>query len=227
MKQVKILLVEDEAVLAGIVKETLAMQGFNVTIAGNGVEGLKLFHSTQPDICILDIMMPRKDGLSLAVEIRAVNQHIPLIFLTAKSEVQDVIKGFDAGADDYVKKPFSIEELIMRIQALLKRSALRPAPADKYINIGSYQFDYQRQSLHHTTNTQHLSHREADILKMLSDNMHNITSRKEMLLHIWGDDSFFNARNMDVYITRIRRYLQNDDRIQIINIRGKGLKLIV
>ncbi|RAI97676.1 DNA-binding response OmpR family regulator [Chitinophaga skermanii] len=230
MEQVKVLLVEDENVLAGVVKETLAMKGFDVTIATNGVEGLQLFQLLQPSICIVDIMMPKKDGITLVTEIRAINDQIPLIFLTAKSEVQDVIKGFQVGADDYMKKPFSIEELIMRMQALLKRVQAKPTAKKsdtQYLLIGDYQFDYPRQTLHHPNGVQRLSQREADILKMLADNLHQITARKDMLMEIWGDDSFFNARNMDVYMTRMRKFLQYDERIQIVNVRGKGYKLIV
>lgn len=229
MKQpIRLLLVEDETVLAGVVKETLEMKGFEVIYAADGQEGWQLYRQHQPDVCVIDVMMPRKDGLTLVQDIRAIDTHTPLIFLTAKSEVQDVLKGFHAGADDYIKKPFSMEELILRTHALLKRT-LAPAtpPVNRQqIRLGGYLFDYPRQELHYGGEIRRLSQREADLLKMLADNVNNITSRKEMLLSIWGDDSFFNARNMDVYITRMRKYLQQDESIQIVNIRGRGFKLL-
>lgn len=228
-QQIRLLLVEDEAILAGVVKETLEMKGFEVIYAADGQEGWQLYRQHRPDVCVIDVMMPRKDGLTLVQEIRATDPHTPLIFLTAKSEVQDVLKGFHAGADDYIKKPFSMEELILRIHALLKRT-LTPvaAPASQgQIRLGSYLFDYPRQELHFGGEPQRLSQREADLLKMLADNANNITSRKEMLLSIWGDDSFFNARNMDVYITRMRKYLRHDATVQIVNVRGRGFKLLI
>ncbi|NML42081.1 response regulator transcription factor [Chitinophaga sp. G-6-1-13] len=228
-QQIRLLLVEDETVLAGVVKETLEMKGFEVIYAADGQEGWQLYRQHQPDVCVIDVMMPRKDGLTLVQEIRATDTHTPLIFLTAKSEVQDVLKGFHAGADDYIKKPFSMEELILRIHALLKRTLAPAAPAASQgqLRLGNYLFDYPRQELHYGGETRRLSQREADLLKMLADNVNNITSRKDMLLSIWGDDSFFNARNMDVYITRMRKYLQQDENIQIVNVRGRGFKLLV
>lgn len=225
---IRLLLIEDEAVLAGVVKETLEMKGFEVLYAADGIAGWQLYREHKPDVCVIDIMMPKKDGLTLVQDIRATDTHTPLIFLTAKSEVRDVLKGFHAGADDYIRKPFSMEELILRIHALLKRTRAQvPAsPASGQIYLGGYVFDHQRQELHYGGDVQRLSQREADVLKMLSDNLNNITSRKEMLLSIWGDDSFFNARNMDVYITRMRKYLRHDDNLQIVNVRGRGYKLL-
>lgn len=227
-QQIRLLLVEDETVLAGVVKETLEMKGFEVIYAADGQEGWQLYKQYGPDVCVIDVMMPRKDGLTLVQDIRAIDTHTPLIFLTAKSEVQDVLKGFHAGADDYIKKPFSMEELILRIHALLKRTLAPATPPShqQQIRLGGYVFDYPRQELHYNGETRRLSQREADLLKMLADNVNNITPRKDMLLSIWGDDSFFNARNMDVYITRMRKYLQQDENIQIVNIRGRGFKLL-
>ncbi|NLR57716.1 response regulator transcription factor [Chitinophaga polysaccharea] len=226
---IRLLLVEDEEVLAGVVAETLEMKGFAVAKAVNGVQGMELYHSFKPAICVVDVMMPKKDGITLVQEIRAIDNRIPLVFLTAKSEIQDVLKGFRAGADDYIKKPFSMEELILRIHALLKRSMVAPeqTPATGQFRLGEYVFDHSRQELHHGNGMQRLSQREADMLKILTDNIGNITSRKDMLMELWGDDSFFNARNMDVYITRLRKYLRFDNNIQIINIRARGFKLIV
>ncbi|HVI46419.1 MAG TPA: response regulator transcription factor [Chitinophaga sp.] len=228
-ERIRLLLVEDEAILAGVVKETLEMKGFDVTYAADGQDGWRLYSELKPDVCVIDIMMPKKDGLTLVQEIRAMDTRTPLIFLTAKSEIQDVLKGFHAGADDYIKKPFSMEELILRIHALLKRTREQPAAttqAPGHIRLGGFVFDYPRQELHYGGDIQRLSQREADILKMLADNLNNITSRKEMLLSLWGDDSFFNARNMDVYIARMRKYLRHDESIQIVNVRGRGYKLL-
>ncbi|TWF42909.1 DNA-binding response OmpR family regulator [Chitinophaga polysaccharea] len=226
---IRLLLVEDEEILAGVVAETLEMKGFAVATAFNGVEGLELYRSFKPAICVIDVMMPKKDGITLVQEIRTIDNKIPLVFLTAKSEIQDVLKGFRVGADDYIKKPFSMEELILRIHALLKRTMNTPeqASASGQCRLGEYLFDYSRQELHHGNGMQRLSQREADMLKMLTDNIGNITSRKDILIELWGDDSFFNARNMDVYITRLRKYLRFDSNIQIINVRARGFKLIV
>ena len=228
-QQIRLLLVEDEEILAGVVAETLEMKGFEVVKAFNGVQGLELYRTCRPDVCVIDVMMPKKDGITLVQEIRATDSKTPLIFLTAKGEIQDVLKGFRAGADDYIKKPFSMEELILRIHALLKRTMTAPEqlPVAGQLRLGEYVFDYSRQELHHGSGTQRLSQRETDILKMLADNLHNITSRKDILLELWGDDNFFNARNMDVYITRLRKYLRFDNNIQIINVRARGFKLIV
>ncbi len=227
-QNIRLLLVEDEEILAAVVKETLETSGFEVTLASNGVEGWNMYQSVKPDLCIVDVMMPKKDGLSLVTEIRAVDQGIPLILLTAKSEKLDVLKGFQAGADDYMKKPFSIEELIFRIHAILKRTMFSTKPlVAECIRIGSYTFDYNRLELRHENELKKLSQREADILKMLVDHANDITSRKEILMDLWGDDSFFNTRNMDVYISRLRKYLRHDQAVQIVNVRSRGLKLLL
>jgi len=225
--EVKLLLVEDEPILAGVVKETLEMKGFKVSHASNGLEGIDHFHRFNPDLCIIDIMMPQKDGLSLIEEIRSRDKHVPLIILTAKSEIQDVLKGFHAGADDYMKKPFSVEELLMRIQVLLKRTRAAGNVNPDLYYLGNYIFDPNRQELHFGGDVQRMSQREAEILKSLANHLNEITSRKEMLIELWGDDSFFNTRSMDVYITRLRKYLSQDVNVQIVNVRGRGYKLIV
>ncbi|WP_293309459.1 response regulator transcription factor [Pedobacter sp. UBA5917] len=224
--QIKLLLVEDEPVLAAIIKETLEMKGFEVAHAINGVDGATEFQRFKPDLCVIDIMMPQKDGLSLITEIRIANNHTPLIILTAKSETQDVLKGFNAGADDYIKKPFSMEELLMRIQVLIKRTKARQPVQNDQLYLGNYVFVPNRQELHYGGEVQRMSQREADILKRLATNLNQITERKEMLIELWGDDSFFNTRSMDVYITRLRKYLSHDANVQIVNIRGRGYKLI-
>jgi len=229
MKKIKLLLVEDEIVLAGVVKETLEANGFQISHAENGQQGWEQYLSFRPELCVVDIMMPRKDGLSLVKDIRSVDEQTPIIFLTAKSETQDVIKGLQTGADDYIKKPFSIEELILRIKTLLKRT--QPLQTSSNGNngiyfLGTYIFDYNRQELRHEKELVRLSLREADILKMLAEKPNVTTHRKNILLDLWGDDNFFNARNMDVYISKIRKYLQHDPSVQLINVRGLGYKLV-
>ncbi|MRG43755.1 response regulator [Chitinophaga sp. SYP-B3965] len=225
----RLLLVEDELVLASVIRETLELNGFKVACAANGKEGWELFRSFSPEVCVVDIMMPKKDGITLVEEIRMTDEEIPIIFLTAKTTTADVIRGLSVGADDYIKKPFSIEELMLRIQGLLRRSRIKQkkVTGNGIYQIGGYVFDSQRQELSFAGEAQRLSQRETDILKMLADHLNAITPRKAMLLNIWGDDGFFNARNMDVYITRIRKYLQLDTSVQIINVRSVGYKLIV
>lgn len=233
MKKIKLLLVEDEIVLAGVVKETLEANGFHISHAENGIQGWEQFLSFRPEICIVDVMMPKKDGIALVKDIRAVDEQTPVIFLTAKSETQDVIKGLQSGADDYIKKPFSLEELILRIRTLLKRTQLAmaniPAAPKAHSGVyllGSYTFDHNRQELRHKKEVIHLSLREADMLKMLAERPNATTHRKNILLELWGDDNFFNGRNMDVYISKIRKYLQHDPSVQLINVRGLGYKLV-
>ncbi|GAA0562915.1 response regulator transcription factor [Chitinophaga japonensis] len=228
MKKIKLLLVEDEVILAGVVKETLEMNGFHIRHAENGQQGWEQYLSFRPEVCIVDIMMPRKDGISLVKDIRAVDEQTPIIFLTAKSETQDVIKGLQTGADDYMKKPFSLEELILRIKTLLKRAGQATAAKNNtgIFLLGSYTFDHNRQELRHTKEHIRLSLREADILKMLAERPNATTHRRNILLELWGDDNFFNARNMDVYISKIRKYLQHDPSVQLVNVRGLGYKLV-
>jgi two-component system response regulator TrcR len=227
MNEIKVLLVEDEAVLAAVVKETLDARGFELTIASNGVEGWSFFNTNKPDVCVIDVMMPRKDGFSLVEDIRKVDTMVPIIFLTAKTQTADVIKGFEIGADDYMKKPFSMEELILRLKSLNRRRNLpEPVSAQATNQIGSLYFDHNRMELIDNGKTLNLSQREADLLKLLLDNKNNLLERKTALIKIWGEDNSFNARSMDVYITRLRKYLMNDGSVQILNIRGFGYKLI-
>lgn len=232
MKAIKVLLVEDEAVLASVVKETLDARGFELTIAANGVEGWCFFNNNKPDICVIDVMMPRKDGFSLAEDIRKVDQLTPIIFLTAKTQTADVIRGLEIGADDYMKKPFSMEELILRLKNLNRRSNLHELSntaslaADVKNTVGSFYFNYHRLELSTKEKSVSLSQREADLLNLLMENKNQLMDRKTALLKIWGDDNLFNARNMDVYITRLRKYLSADESVQILNVRGFGYKLI-
>lgn len=228
----RILLIEDEQQLGQIVKDSLEMRGFDMLYAADGKEGLRLYQQARPDVVVLDIMMPNMDGFTVTSEIRKQDKVTPIIFLTAKSQTADVVKGFEMGGNDYLKKPFSMDELIVRIKALLKRGSEQPAPpqggdSEGVVLIGQYAFNYIKQTLTRNSNTAFLSHREAEILRRLYDNKNQVMERKTVLLDLWGDDSFFNARSMDVFITKIRRYLKEDPRVQIVNIRGVGYKLIL
>lgn len=227
----KVLLIEDEYQLGQIVKDSLEMRGFDMLYAADGKDGLRLYQQHHPDVVVLDIMMPNMDGFSVTTEIRKQDKLTPIIFLTAKSQTADVVKGFELGGNDYLKKPFSMDELIVRIKALLKRAGEQPAPppgveSGEVVMIGQYAFNYIKQTLTRNGNSAFLSHREAEILRRLYDNKNQVMERKAVLLDLWGDDSFFNARSMDVFITKIRRYLKEDPRVQIVNIRGVGYKLI-
>jgi two-component system response regulator TrcR len=229
MDKINVLLVEDEAVLAMIIEETLGKRGFQINIAKNGVEGWSLFNQLKPDICIIDIMMPRKDGISLLHDIREVDEFIPVIFLTAKSQTEDVLKGFEAGADDYMKKPFSMEELILRLKSMLRRkmpAAIKLPFSEAPYKIGPYEFDHKRLELTCENSIATLSQREGDLLALLLQHKNDLLERKTALLKLWGDDNVFNARSMDVYVTRLRKYFVKDHGVEILNIRGQGYKLI-
>jgi two-component system, OmpR family, response regulator TrcR len=230
MKNIAVLLVEDETVLSSLIKETLDTRGFQITVAENGVEGWRNFNNNKPDICVVDVMMPRKDGFSLVADIRKVDALVPVIFLTAKTQTEDIIRGFEAGADDYMKKPFSIEELIVRLKSLYRRtetgSSGNVANLSGTTTVGSYEFNYQALTLAKDNNSVSLSQRETELMKLLIDNKNELLDRETALLKIWGDDNPFNARSMDVYITRLRKYLVNDPAVRIINIRGYGYKLM-
>lgn len=230
MDKIRVLLVEDEAVLAMIIAETLGKRGFEINIAKNGVEGWSLFNQLRPDICIIDIMMPRKDGISLLQDIRKVDEFIPAIFLTAKSQTEDVLKGFEAGADDYMKKPFSMEELILRLKSMLRRklpaSIAEPSLPEASAKIGPYKFNHKKLELTFENSTIALSQREGDLLALLVQHKNSTLDRRTALLKLWGDDNVFNARSMDVYVTRLRKYFVKDTGVEILNIRGRGYKLI-
>lgn len=225
----KVLLIEDEVQLGQIVKDSLEIRGFEMLYAADGREGLRLYQQEHPDVVVLDIMMPNMDGFSVTAEIRKQDKLTPIIFLTAKSQTADVVKGFELGGNDYLKKPFSMDELIVRITALLKRFGDNPAGRELEegaVSIGQYVFNYTKQTLARNNSIEFLSHREAAILRRLYDNKNEVMERKVVLLDLWGDDNFFNARSMDVFITKLRRYLKDDSRVQIVNIRGVGYKLI-
>jgi len=223
-QKIKLLLAEDEPSLAQIIKESLETRAFEVFLAKNGIEALELFHAHTPDVLVLDVMMPFKDGFTLAKEIREENKQVPIIFLTAKSQTKDVLEGFSHGGNDYLKKPFSMEELIVRIQSLLNRNSIK-SDTEK-IKIASYIFNHTRQTLEHKNETIVLTHRESELLFLLTQKKNEISDRSFILKKLWGTDDFFNARSMDVFITKLRKKLKSDENIQIVNVRGYGYKLI-
>lgn len=223
-KIIKVLLAEDEPSLGQIIKESLETRKFEVFHALNGEEAYEVYLANSPDILVLDVMMPKKDGFTLAKEIRQENKHLPIIFLTAKSQPKDVVEGFEHGGNDYLKKPFSMEELIVRIYSLLNRVELKKNY--NAINIGNYTFNYTKQVLSFNNDCKKLTHRESELLFHLSQKKNEVLDRSFILKKLWGDDDFFNARSMDVFISKLRKKLKHDENIQIINIRGYGYKLI-
>lgn len=230
MNKIKVLLVEDENILASIIKEALETRDFSITIAGNGVEGWTMYHQIKPDLCVIDVMMPRKDGFSLVQDIRQIDPQVPIIFLTAKTQNEDVLRGFEVGADDYMKKPFSMEELVYRLKSLIRRKLPETTPenvaAQKITTIGTYNFTYTRLELTHGNKTDYLSQREAELLDLLLQHKNDLLDRRTALLKIWNDDNIFNGRSMDVYITRLRKYFSEDPNVEIQNVRGLGYRLI-
>ncbi len=221
----KILYIEDEPMLAQIVKDSLETRGFMVTYAKDGADGWAFFQEQKPDCVVLDIMMPNMDGFTLIQKIRKIDQQTPVIFLTARAQTQDVVKGFELGGNDYLRKPFSIDELIVRIKALLARNNVQIIHNEQVV-IGKFSFNYTKQILVFEDKIQQLSHREAEILQRLFQAKNQVMERKQVLLDLWGDDSFFNARSMDVFISKLRKFLAQDADIQIVNVRGIGYKLI-
>ena len=230
MEKIKVLLVEDEQTLAMIIKDTLEGQGFLIQTAADGEEGLRLFFDLRPDVLVADVMMPRMDGFEMVRRIRQTDRRTPVLFLTARSAVNDVVEGFELGANDYLKKPFGMQELIVRIKALMGRACTYTQPAENeqtFYEIGRYQLDTRRQLLLHESLKQELSHREAEILRRLCQNRNCVVSMRDILLDLWGDDSFFNQRSLHVFITKLRHKLSRDERIRIVNVRSIGYKLII
>lgn len=223
-KSMKILLAEDESSLGLIVKESLESRDFEVEWCVNGEEALTKYQDFKPDILVLDVMMPKKDGFSLAREIRKLDRQTPIIFLTAKSQTKDVVEGFGLGGNDYLKKPFSMEELIVRVQELILRRERKSF--EEQIEIGAYLFNYPKQRLQFQGQEQLLTHREAEVLMSLAISPNEVVDRSTMLSEIWGHDDFFNARSMDVFITKLRKKLASDPSIEILNVRGYGYKLV-
>jgi DNA-binding response OmpR family regulator len=225
----KILLAEDDPSLGKLLSEYLKVKGFDNDLADDGKRAFELFMKNSYDICVFDVMMPVKDGFTLAKEIRTLNTTIPIVFLTAKNLKDDTIQGFTVGADDYITKPFSMEELVLRLNAILRRT--KPSETEQPQNeftIGTIRFTYLDQNLEYADGRhQKLTSKEADLLRLLCLNMNNVLDRTYALQAIWNDDSYFNARSMDVYITKLRKYLKEDPSIEIINIHGKGFRLLI
>ncbi len=228
-KKVKILLAEDDSNLGTILKSYLEAKGFPTKLCADGQEAYDQYLKESFDFCILDVMMPVKDGFTLAQEIRKLDKKIPILFLTAKTMQEDIIEGLKIGADDYITKPFSMEELLLRINAIYRRSI---PDSDKtmqktYFHIGKYSFDFSRQLLILNGKKQKLTSKEAQLLKMLCDKTNDILERSEALKQIWFDDNYFNARSMDVYIAKLRKYLTDDPDVELMNVHGKGFKLLI
>jgi DNA-binding response OmpR family regulator len=225
---IKILYAEDELFLGKIVKESLESRGYQVLMEADGNKVLTHFNQHQPNVCVLDIMLPNKDGFTIAEEIRNINKEVPIIFLTAKTQVEDLVKGFKTGGNDYIRKPFSMEELIVRIENVLKQnSSGNYAYNNTAVMIGAYSFHSNHQVLKHDNEEKKLSFRETELLKILYINRDKIIDRRDILNLLWGNDNFFNSRNLDVYITKLRSYLKKDSNLQIITIKGIGYRFVV
>jgi DNA-binding response OmpR family regulator len=225
--KVKVLLAEDDENLGSLLREYLQAKSFDTHWVTDGDKAFKNFEKNTYDICILDIMMPVKDGFTLAKEIRMLNREVPIIFLTAKSMKEDVFEGFSIGADDYITKPFSMEELLYRMQAVLRRTKGDINKKQEIYNIGRYRFDTNKQLLILEDKEQKLTTKESELLRLLCNNANQVLERNFALRTIWIDDNYFNARSMDVYITKLRKYLKEDPSIEIMNIHGTGYKLIM
>jgi DNA-binding response OmpR family regulator len=227
-KNLKILLAEDDKNLGEILKNYLDAKGFITTLSVNGEEAISIFLKEIFDLCILDIMMPVKDGFMVAKEIRKKDKKVPILFLTAKSMQEDILKGFQIGADDYITKPFSMEVLIMRINAITRRSSIpeKSLKINNIYKIGNYTFDNIRQVLEINSIEYKLTSKESELLKLLCENSNDVLDRSTALKEIWHDDSYFNARSMDVYITKLRKYLKEDSNVELINVHGTGFKLV-
>lgn len=225
---IKILYAEDELFLGKIVKESLESRGYQVIMEADGNKVLSHFTQQQPEVCVLDIMLPNKDGFTIAEEIRNINKEVPIIFLTAKTQVEDLVRGFKTGGNDYIRKPFSMEELIVRIENVLKlRSEGNMPDGNTTVKIGSYSFHSNHQLLKHDDEEKKLSFRETELLKILYINRDKIIDRRDILKLLWGNDNFFNSRNLDVYITKLRSYLKKDSTLQIITVKGVGYRFVV
>lgn len=227
-KPPRILLVEDDPNLGFVIKDRLSEAGYEITLANDGVSGYQVFMQTHFDLCIFDIMLPKKDGFELAKDVRLANKNVPLIFLTAKSMMEDKTKGFKTGADDYITKPFNMEELILRVEAILKRSKMQvPGEKKDLFKIGNYTFDHKNLELKIGNKTKTLTKKEAELLRLLCLNTGNVLEREVALNIVWGSDDYFLGRSMDVFITKLRKYLGDDKKIKITNVHGVGFKMEV
>lgn len=226
-KKIRILLAEDDPNLGTLLKEYLNVKGHETTLCTNGQLAYEAFCKGQFDFLILDVMMPVKDGFALAREIRKADKNIPILFLTAKSMKEDTLEGFNAGADDYMTKPFSMEELLARMNAILRRTKTDGEAEKTEYGIGNYKYNLLKQELELKGQIQKLTTKENELLKLLAKNIDGVVERNYALTTVWGDDSYFNGRSMDVYITKLRKYLSADNNIEILNVHGKGFKLLV
>lgn len=225
-KEHKILLAEDDENLGAVLSEYLDAKGYETTLTNNGEDAYNAFVAGKYDICVFDVMMPKKDGFTLAKEIRMINTEVPIVFLTAKTMKDDILLGFKVGADDYLAKPFSMEELLLRVEAILRRTSGASLVQEVY-NLGKFKFDTQKQQLIDGENIIKLTTKESELLKLLCANANKVLERNIALKTIWVDDNYFNARSMDVYITKLRKHLKEDPTVEIINVHGKGYKLVM
>jgi DNA-binding response OmpR family regulator len=226
MPNIKILYVEDEPFLGRIVKESLESRDYEVHMVSDGNAVSATYRQINPDICVLDIMLPNKDGYAIAQSIRQSDPSIPIIFVTAKTQTEDLIKGFDVGGNDYLRKPFSMEELIVRINNLLSITKKNNGVISDSVSVGKFEFVPNRYELKNGEVSRKLSHREAMLLQILCENKNSTVTRKDILMRVWGDDSFFNSRNLDVYVTKLRDFLKEDPSIEIITIKGVGYHFV-
>ena len=229
MENNRILLVEDDPNFGTVLKDYLSLNDYNVTVAKDGLEGLIMFKNDDYDLCIFDVMMPRKDGFSLAKDVRATNSDIPIIFLTAKTMKEDVLKGYQVGADDYLNKPFDSEVLLYKIKAILQRKEAEQSVEDDSFEFKIGKFDFNSKLRHLSYDggeTQKLSPKESKLLKMLATHKNDLMPRELALTKIWRDDNYFTSRSMDVYIAKLRKYLKEDDSVEILNIHGEGFRLL-
>ncbi|GMQ25423.1 response regulator transcription factor [Algoriphagus sp. oki45] len=228
MSKAKLLVVEDDPNLGDILQEYLQMKGYDTTLCRDGEEGWNKFKKDKYDLCLLDIMMPKKDGFTLAKEIKKVQEDLPILFLTAKNQKDDIIEGLKIGADDYLTKPFSMEELLLRITAILRRTqkSTEVAPLKTY-TFGDFVLHYDEQFIEGPSGKNKLTSKENELIRLLASEINKLVNRSHALKQIWGDDSYFNARSMDVYLSKIRKILKDDPKVQIITVHGEGFKLIV
>lgn len=226
-KKMRIILSEDDENLGSLLREYLIAKGYDTDLYPDGEAAYKGFQKNQYDLCIFDVMMPKKDGFTLAKDIRMINSEIPIIFLTAKNMKEDVIEGFRLGADDYMTKPFSMEELIFRIEAILRRTLGEADNTQVVFKLGRFTFDARKQTLSDANDSTKLTTKESELLRLLCVHANKVLERNYALKTIWVDDNYFNARSMDVYITKLRKHLKEEEGIEIINIHGKGYKLII
>lgn len=219
----RILLVEDDPGLGYVIKDNLSLKGYDVTWCNDGQQGEEKFHESPFDLCIFDVMMPRKDGFSLAQSIREKDQQVPILFVTAKTMLEDKLAGFRAGGDDYIVKPFSMEELCLRIEVFLRRAA--GTPSTRSIPIGAYAFETDNLMLVHASGSRILTQKEADVLHLLCLHQDRVLKREEILKSVWGDDDYFMGRSLDVFISKLRKYLREDPAVEIVNYHGVGFRL--